>query len=181
MSHLDGSARGAAMRAANLLTVLEPFAPTAHAGAVIEVLRRYGEPEPIRITRSDIAGLNKAARALWPIFNASSTEAAAKLLNAILRSYARAPRLSCHDSTSWHLHVDNHDDSPWEEWFASSSAMALAMLLAERQTNPAGICASPRCGRPFIDQGRGDPRRYCSPRCATRERVAAHRRNHRPV
>jgi CGNR zinc finger len=176
MAHLDGSARAAAVRAADLLAVLEPFVATTDANMVVEVLRRYGEPEPITLTSGDIAGLGKAAGSLWTIFSAPSTEDAARHLNAILRTYARAPRLSCHDDTPWHLHVDRHDDGPWEEWFASSSAMALATLLAERQTNPAGTCASPRCGRPFIDQGRGDPRRYCSTRCATRERVATHRR-----
>ena len=30
----------------------------------------------------------------------------------------------------------------------------------------------------FITQGSGPERRYCSRRCATRERVAAHRRSH---
>ncbi|WP_332306638.1 CGNR zinc finger domain-containing protein [Saccharomonospora glauca] len=40
---------------------------------------------------------------------------------------------------------------------------------------PGGLCASPSCGRPFVHVGGGSPRRYCTPRCATRERVAAHR------
>ena len=151
------------MRAADLVAILGPLVPCVDPEAVMEVLRRYGEPEPITITSEDIAGLAKAAGVLWPLFTAPSTTDAAELLNEILSTYARAPRLSCHDNTSWHLHVDSDDDSPWEEWLASSSAMALATLLAERHTNPAGTCASPRCGRPFIDQGRVDPRRYCSP------------------
>jgi hypothetical protein len=62
------------------------------------------------------------------------------------------------------------------EWFAASSAMALAVLLAEKQYNPGGLCASSSCGRPFIDLGKGGGRNYCSPRCATRERVAAYRK-----
>jgi predicted RNA-binding Zn ribbon-like protein len=49
------------------------------------------------------------------------------------------------------------------------------VLLAERQAPPAGICASPSCGRPFVNVGRGSPRRYCSAACGTRERVAAYR------
>ncbi len=175
MPHLDMSARPAALRAADLLAVLEPFAAATDAGAVVDVLRRYGEPEPVTLTPADIAGLARAARALWAVFLATSADAAARHLNTILGTYASAPRLSDHDGTPWHLHVDHEDESPWEEWLASSSALALATLLAERQANPAGRCASARCGRPFIDLGRGDPRRYCSARCATRERVAAHR------
>lgn len=176
MPHPDMSARAAAMRAAELLAVLAPFAASSDVSAVTGVLRRYGEPEPIALTQADLPGLAKGAEALMAVFRAASAGEAAGHLNTILARYARAPRLSGHDGTPWHLHVDRGDESPWEEWFASSSALALATLLAERQVNPAGLCASPRCGRPFIDLGRGGPRRYCSSRCGTRERVAAHRR-----
>lgn len=178
MVYLDGSARAAATRAAELLPVLGP-APSTESGEsakVIDILRRHGEPEPITLTAKDISGMRRVARELWDVFAASSTEQAAEQLNAILARYAHAPRLSRHDATAWHIHVDRHDDGPWTEWFAASSAMALATLLSERQTNPAGLCASPTCGRPFVDSGQGAPQRYCSPRCATRERVAAHRK-----
>ena len=181
MPHPDMSARAAAMRAADLLAVLEPFAASADHRGVTDVLRRYGEPEPITLTPAGLQGLAKAARALMAVFRAASAEEAAGHLNAILATYAGAPRLSGHDGTPWHLHVDRGDESPWEEWFASSSALALATLLAERQAHPAGLCASPRCGRPFIDLGRGDPRRYCSAQCGTRERVAAYRRASHPA
>lgn len=180
MAHLDGSARAAATRAADLLTVIGPTTAATDPNAVIGILRRHGEPEPITLTTDDIADLRAAARALWAVFCATSTEDAADQLNAILRAYAHPPRLSQHDHTSWHLHVDRADDGPWAEWFASSSAMALATLLAERQTNPAGRCSSQGCGRPFIDFGQGDTQRYCSSRCSSRERVAAHRRKTTP-
>ncbi|MFJ6622682.1 CGNR zinc finger domain-containing protein [Kitasatospora sp. NPDC091335] len=38
-----------------------------------------------------------------------------------------------------------------------------------------GRCAAPGCERFFVDTGRRTPQRYCTPRCATRVRVAAHR------
>jgi predicted RNA-binding Zn ribbon-like protein len=71
--------------------------------------------------------------------------------------------------------VDGSDDAPWAEWFLTSSCLALAALLAERQAPPGGFCQSPSCGRPFVNVGRGSTRRYCSAACGTRERVAAHR------
>jgi predicted RNA-binding Zn ribbon-like protein len=179
VAYLDGSPRAAATRAADLLEVLRPDAPAPEPADVIGVLRRHGEPEPISLTAGDITELRSAASLLWAVFAAASTEEAAHALNAILHSHAYPPRLSSHDRTPWHIHVDRHDDASWAEWFASSSAMALAVLLAERQANPAGLCASPSCGRPFIDHDQGDPRRYCSPRCASRERVAAHRERNR--
>jgi CGNR zinc finger len=172
---LDGSPRAVAARAAALVAVLGPGAPAASPAEVADILLRHGEPGPVTLTSADLAGLRRAARALWPVFGAASAGQAAGHLNEILRAYAHPPRLSCHDGTAWHLHADGRDDGPWAEWFACSSALALATLLAERQANPAGLCASPACGRPFIDSGQGAPRRYCSPRCASRERVAAHR------
>ena len=43
------------------------------------------------------------------------------------------------------------------------------------QSPPGGFCASPSCGKPFVNVGRGTSRRYCSTACGTRERVAKHR------
>ncbi|WP_143667318.1 CGNR zinc finger domain-containing protein, partial [Streptomyces sp. ms184] len=56
------------------------------------------------------------------------------------------------------------------------SCLALTVLVWDRQRPPGRICASPSCPDVFINQGSGPDRRYCSRRCATRERVAAHRR-----
>ena len=67
------------------------------------------------------------------------------------------------------------DDAPWADWFLTSSGLALAVLLAERQAAPAGLCAARSCGRPFVNVGRGAVRRYCSAACGTRDRVARHR------
>ncbi|MGW5764750.1 CGNR zinc finger domain-containing protein, partial [Streptomyces tendae] len=51
-----------------------------------------------------------------------------------------------------------------------------AFLVWDRQRPPGRTCASGSCRNVFIAQGSGPERRYCSRRCATRERVAAHRR-----
>ena len=51
--------------------------------------------------------------------------------------------------------MDGGDDAPWADWFLTSSCLALAVLLAERQAPPAGLCAAPSCGRPFVNVGRG--------------------------
>jgi predicted RNA-binding Zn ribbon-like protein len=77
----------------------------------------------------------------------------------------------------WHPHLDSDDDAPWGEWFLASSCMALAVLVWDRQRPPGGVCAPPSCGNVYLAQGSGQSRRYCSRRCATRERVAAHRRS----
>jgi len=144
--------------------------------ALIGVLRAHGEPEPIEISDADLDGLQRAAVELAEVFAAAAAGSAAERINALLAGRARPPRLTTHGGTSgWHLHVDGSDDAPWAEWFLTSSCLALAILLADRQAPPGGFCASPSCGKPFVNVGRGAPRRYCSAACGTRERVARHR------
>jgi predicted RNA-binding Zn ribbon-like protein len=133
-------------------------------------------PGPIEISDTDLAQLRQAALDLRDVFTAASAAQAADRINALLARYAHPPRLTDHGGVyGWHLHVDSSDDAPWAEWFLTSSCLALAVLLAERQAPPAGLCESHSCGKPFVNVGRGTRRRYCSPACGTRERVAAHR------
>ena len=186
---LGSSVHDTAQRAADMLAVLLPRAgnrlsagSAGERAAAIEVLRAHGEPEPIEISTAGLDSLRKAALELREVFTAGDVTAAADTINGLLAGRAHPPRLTAHGGTSgWHLHVDGSDDAPWGEWFLTSSCLALAVLLAERQARPAGICASPSCGRPFVNVGRGAPRRYCSATCGTRERVAAHRAAGRAV
>lgn len=173
-----GSAAHAAKRAADIVFVLDNKDGLNYQAVIEQVnetLKRYGE-EDTDVTYADLDDLKAVSRQLYAVFAAKNTAEAAELLNTVLNDYGHAPRLSTHSKTPWHLHVDSSDHAPWAEWFAASSALALAVLLAEKQRNPGGLCASPSCRRPFIDLGKGGGRNYCSPRCATRERVAAYRK-----
>jgi predicted RNA-binding Zn ribbon-like protein len=164
--------RDSVQRAVDLLDVL---LGDAAPDAVARVLRDHGEPD-VRLSSEDIAELRAAARELREVFAATDVASAASALNALFAKYAGPPRLTDHEEGyGWHLHADAADDGPWGAWLVTSSALGLASLLAERQDVPGGLCASPTCGRPFAHTGGGSPRRFCSPRCATRERVAAHR------
>jgi len=166
----------AAQRAADMLAVLLPDAPDQR-DRVIEVLRAHGEHGSIEISGPELAELRAAALELREVFTSADVSEAATRINALLARHAHPPRLTSHGGQSgWHLHVDSDDDAPWGEWFITSSCLALAVLLAERGAPPAGMCASPPCGKPFVNTGRGSPRRYCCPGCASRERVAAHRK-----
>jgi predicted RNA-binding Zn ribbon-like protein len=183
---LGTSVHDAAQRAADLIDVLvsrpghrdeaPADRPPDERARLTAVLRDHGETGSIDISAADLAGLRQAALDLREVFAASDVTAAAERINRLLAGHAHPPRLTSHGGESgWHLHVDGDDDAPWAEWFLTSSCLALAVLLAERQAPPAGLCASPSCGRPFVNVGRGVARRYCSHLCATRERVARHR------
>ena len=180
---LLGSMHDAARRAADILAVLLPrpgnrLVPgsAAERAALTEMLLAHGEPAPVEISPAALESLRAASLELREVFTAGDAATAADRINGLLAGRAHPPRLTSHGGTSgWHLHVDGSDDAPWDEWLLTSSGLALAVLLAERQAPPAGICASPSCGRPFVNVGRGSTRRYCSAACGTRQRVAAYR------
>lgn len=172
-----GSATFAAKRAADVVFVLqnkEQLAYSELAARLNETLRTYDENNP-DVAVASLDELKDVSKKLYAVFAATDAGTAAERINDLLDTYTRKPRLSAHGDSPWHLHVDSNDHAPWAEWFAASSAFALAVMLAEKQQNPAGLCASPACGHPFIDLGKGGGRKYCSPKCATRERVAAYR------
>ena len=57
----------------------------------------------------------------------------------------------------------------------ATTAFALAMLVSEYGIDRHGRCAAAGCARVFADTSRNAARRYCSPACANRSAVAAHR------
>ncbi|GLW06518.1 hypothetical protein Misp01_16480 [Microtetraspora sp. NBRC 13810] len=156
----------------NALTGEQP-----EAGEIAAVLREYGETGPVELTARDVEGMRAAARLLREVFAAEHVDVAAATLNRLLLESTGPVRLTSHAGlTPWHPHLDGDDDAPWDEWFLASSCMALAVLIWDRQRPPGGLCASPGCRNVYLTQGSGPARRFCSRRCATRERVAAHRR-----
>lgn len=168
------SVQAVAARTAALVNVLAPEHP--EADAVADVLRAHGEPGPLELSDGDVAEMRAAAVRLYDVFAAADADLAAARLNRLLLEGTGPLRLTSHDGrTAWHPHLDSGDDAPWGEWFLASSCLALTVLLWDRQRAPGGVCASPGCRNVYLAQG-GPARRYCSRRCATRERVAAHRR-----
>ncbi|MFF0274376.1 CGNR zinc finger domain-containing protein [Streptomyces sp. NPDC004330] len=170
------SVQATAQRTAALLNVLADESPDP--AEVAAVLRAYGESDPLELTPRDVAGMRAAASLLRQVFAAAHVDEAAAVLNRLLREHTGPLRLTSHDGDSpWHPHLDPDDEAPWEEWLLASSCMALTVLVWDRQRPPGRVCGSPGCRNVFVAQGSGPERRYCSRRCATRERVAAHRRN----
>jgi hypothetical protein len=119
--------------------------------------------------------LRRVADELYGVFAAESLDDCVAEINGMLARWAGPPRLSGHDDTAWHLHLDSADAAPWGEWLAASAAYALATIVAETGRMPGGICAAHDCDRPFVNTGAGAEQRFCSARCAGRARVAAYR------
>lgn len=166
----------------------------------------HGEAEPIDLTPRDIDDLARVRTELSELFDAAGAGApgaegaqgapggaadgeggqaaaadrVAERVNRLLDRAQTPPRLSNHDGTAWHLHV-TADEAPWADWLAAVAGLGLARLLAEDGVARLGRCAAPSCRRAFAGGLRNHPRRYCSPACANRSRVAAFRARRRPA
>ncbi|CAM5606584.1 MULTISPECIES: CGNR zinc finger domain-containing protein [Streptomyces] len=169
------SVRAVALRTVALVNALSPERPDP--AAVAALLLRHGERGPLALTAAEVAEMRAAALRVREVLAAGDTDTAASALNRLLRTHTGLLRLTSHGGTTpWHPHLDSDDDAAWGEWLLASSCMALAVLLWDRQLPPGAVCASVSCQDVFLTRGAGPARRYCSRRCATRERVAAHRR-----
>ncbi|AEA23275.1 CGNR zinc finger domain-containing protein [Pseudonocardia benzenivorans] len=119
------------------------------------------------------------ARRLRTVFDAAAGDppdlgATAVAVNALLADVAIGPHLSSHDGQGWHLHYAPPEASLVER-VRSTTAFALAMLVSEYGADRHGVCAADGCSRVYADTSRNAARRYCSPACANRAAVAAHR------
>ncbi|MFC4949491.1 CGNR zinc finger domain-containing protein [Pseudonocardia sp. GCM10023141] len=114
------------------------------------------------------------ARRLRTLFDATDLDGAAVALNALLADVRVEPHLSNHDDQGWHLHY-SPPEADVVARLRSTTAFALAMLVSEYGTDRHGRCAAEGCERVYADTSRNAARRYCSPACANRSAVAAHR------
>ena len=145
----------------------------------------HGEPAPVELTVRDVDQLTQVRAELSEVFDAAGAgpggaDAAAERVNRLLDRAQTPPRLSNHDGTAWHLHI-TADEAPWADWLAATAGLGLARMLAEDGVARLGRCAARSCGRVFAGGPRNHPRRYCSPACANRARVAAFRARRHPA
>lgn len=154
--------------------------PDLSRSALAGLLARHGEQRrdltARAFTAADAEQLREAAARLAGVLTETDPDRAAHALNTLLAECGARPHLSRHDGHFWHLHVDRGDDAGWGDWFLASSALALAQILSEYGRPAWGACAAAGCTTLFLDTGPGSARRYCSGSCASRSRVAAHRR-----
>lgn len=142
-----------------------------------EALRRFllehAEPEPVETDERDLAAVIVVRERLRPVFHTSPREAAG-VLNTLLAEYAVRPYLSDHDGTSWHLHVAD-EDADWAHWLGAATALGLAGFAAGHGFEAMQQCDAADCERVFVNPAEHRPRRFCTPTCASRTRVATYR------
>jgi len=101
-------------------------------------------------------------------------DAAAGLVNTLLREASALPQLVKHDSWDYHLHATSAD-APLADRMAVEAAMAFADVIRTGQLGRLRICAAENCDNVHVDLSKNRSRRFCSVSCANRTNVAAYR------
>ncbi|MGW2255655.1 CGNR zinc finger domain-containing protein [Kitasatospora sp. NPDC001660] len=148
--------------------------PGTGAADLRALLERHGGP-PFDLTDADARELRDATAHVIAILAMRDPDQAAEAINTLLDRFPARPRLVRLPGRPWSMHTQAPPDAGLTHWLLSTAALALGLWLSDRGHCAWGECAATGCGRFFIDTGRRTPQRYCTPRCATRVRVAAHR------
>lgn len=107
-------------------------------------------------------------RLVIPLLSSSDVEAA-DALNSLVKIYGLQPKLD--ERGVHHSGKDNKLDTNLAALLVPALMQGRARGLIKR----IGVCADSACDTAFLDQTKAKRRRYCSPQCATRARVARHR------
>lgn len=147
----------------------------------------HGDTE-LGACRVDSADLARAVAEIRAVFAITDNTLAATALNLLMASSdspgamvgtAAGPRgteLTQLENGRWALRPRIAAAETAAAVYRAVTAFALAERLAERGRCAWGVCAAETCTNVFVDEGRRAPQRFCSTPCATRTRVAAHRR-----
>ncbi|SEH00078.1 Putative stress-induced transcription regulator [Nonomuraea solani] len=126
------------------------------------------------VTVEQAGELRAWARRLAPVFGESDQELQIKLVNELLDVTASKPYVSAHDGREPHLHFFSIDADIVSR-ARDTSAGGLAMAMCFAGGGRLGRCGRDGCEIVYVDTSRNGRRRFCSPACANRVNVAAHR------
>ena len=101
-------------------------------------------------------------------------DAAAGLVNTLLREASALPQLVKHDQWDYHLHA-TPPDAPLADRMAVEAAMAFTDVIRSGQLDRLRVCAADHCDDVHVDLSKNRSRRFCSVACANRTNVAAYR------
>ncbi len=108
-----------------------------------------------------------AANEAYRVFSAAPEGHALEALNRLLRSTAPAPVATEH-GTRWSVRAP---------WHVLPGAMAICLLdwLGAHGQHRLGLCHAANCTDVYADASPAGRRRFCSPTCLNRHKVAAYR------
>jgi len=133
------------------------------------------DPRP-RATQADLDAVRALRLRLRAIWQATTSEHLAELINELLRASGARPWLTDHGGGwGWHLHVTDHE-ATLEHRIAAQAAFAFADLVRLREADRLRRCGAPDCDAVLVDLSKNRSRIYCDTgNCGNRQHVAAYR------
>jgi len=130
-----------------------------------------------RVETSDVRALRRFAPELRAVIDDSDSgedRSVVRRLNALLDQHPLRPHISGHDAQTWHLHVNDSNDSV-AAILIGEALYGMMLAVTELGADRFGWCAAEGCDRAFFDGTANHSKRFCCARCATRTNVAAFR------
>lgn len=168
MQHTPYGGGGAQLAAA--VVNAGPDAPPATYEDLIEEYD-YRGTDPV--TAGEARELNDWAARLRRLFDEPGQAARVDLANELLAVVAARPYISQHHGRPPHFHYAP-SGAPTAQRIKAYTAVGLAQAVCE-DSGRVGSCGRDGCVTVFVDTSRNGRRRFCSPECANRSHVAAHR------
>jgi predicted RNA-binding Zn ribbon-like protein len=133
------------------------------------------DPRP-RAAPADLDAVRALRPRLRAIWQATTSEQLAELINELLRASGARPWLTDHGGGwGWHLHVSDHE-ATLEHRIAAQAAFAFADLVRLREADRLRLCGAPDCDAVLVDLSKNRSRLYCDTgNCGNRQHVAAYR------
>ncbi|MGY0388748.1 CGNR zinc finger domain-containing protein [Nocardioides sp. WG-D5] len=154
---------------------VEPPARGQRAEVVRGLLARP-DYDPL-VDEASADGMVALAESLRVVFEAAASgdvDTAATAVNALLREMGSVPQLDRARGGGWALHFHGREPDLVVGWGAGIAA-GLALAIGSDLAGRLGVCQADPCNRVFVDTSKNAGRRFCSTRCQSRVKAAAHR------
>lgn len=138
------------------------------------IAREDYEPRVSHETAGALAAIALEVREVFEATARGDIDQAAAQVNRMLGETGARPQLDFTDGGGWNLHFHGPDDSVAHGW-AAGLAAGLALALGSDLAGRLGLCSADPCDRVYVDTSRNGGKRFCSARCQSRVKAAAHR------
>lgn len=183
--HFDSHVHTVTEQACKLVNALTPGhdgtrpvqpPPAGQRGQVVSALLARPDYQP-QVEEADADGMVALAESLRVVFEAAAggdLDTAATAVNALMREMGSVPQLDRARGGGWALHFHGRDPGLVIGWGAGIAA-GLALAIGSDLAGRLGVCQADPCDRVFVDTSKNAGRRFCSTRCQSRVKAAAHR------
>lgn len=187
--HFDSHVHTVTEQACKLVNALTPGhdgtravepPPTGQRAQVVSGLLTRPDYEP-RVEETDADGMVVLAESLRVVFEAAAggdLDTAATTVNSLLGEMGSVPQLDRARGGGWALHFHGREPGLVVGWGAGIAA-GLALAIGSDLAGRLGLCRADPCDRVFVDTSKNAGRRFCSTRCQSRVKAAAHRARQR--